>query len=110
VLASLWLVYDPPAATRHLIFVNYVPTWDSRWAASCFVTYLRKLAALADARPVGSSGNSRDSRNRNEPGAVLHTPHRLLQELQDELRSQLADVGSRPAACGQARRGGRLYP
>src|SRR6266567_3152792 len=47
--ASLWLVYDPPAATRHLIFVNYVPYVGFALGSFLFVTYLRKLAALADA-------------------------------------------------------------
>ena len=48
--ASLWLAYDPPAATRHLIFVNYVPLVGFALGSFLFVTYLRKLAALGRGR------------------------------------------------------------
>ena len=93
--ASLWLVYDPPAATRHLIFVNYVPYAGFALGSFLFVTYLRKLAALADAGRSAAAELAR-LQEQERTRRVLHTPHRLLQELQDELRSQLADVGPDP--------------
>ena len=93
--ASLWLVYDPPAATRHLIFVNYVPYVGFALGSFLFVTYLRKLAALADAGRSAAAELAR-LQEQERTRRVLHTPHRLLQELQDELRSQLADVGPDP--------------
>jgi len=93
--ASLWLVYDPPAATRHLIFVNYVPYVGFARGSFLFVTYLRKLAALADAGRSAAAELAR-LQEQERTRRVLHTPHRLLQELQDELRSQLADVGPDP--------------
>jgi hypothetical protein len=93
--ASLWLVYDPPAPTRHVIFVSYVPYVGFALGCFLFVTYLRNLAALADAGRSAATELAR-LQEQERTRRVLHTPHRLLRELQDELRSQLADVGPDP--------------
>jgi hypothetical protein len=78
-----------------LIFVSYVPYVGFALGSFLFVTYLRKLAALADAGRSAAAELAR-LQEQERTRRVLHTPHRLLQELQDELRSQLADVGPDP--------------
>jgi signal transduction histidine kinase len=98
--ASLWLVYDPPAATRHLIFISYVPYVGFGMGSFLFVTYLRKLAALADAGRAAAAELAR-LQEQEQTRRVLHTPHRLLKELQEELRSELADAGPDPQRAGR---------
>jgi signal transduction histidine kinase len=93
--SSLWLVYDPPAATRHVIFISYVPYVGFALGSLLFVTYLRKLAALADAGRAAAAELAR-LQEQEQTRRVLHTPHRLLKELQYELRSELADVDPDP--------------
>jgi signal transduction histidine kinase len=79
--ASLWLTHHPPPTTRHLILISYVPYVGFALGSFLFLTYLRRLAALADARAETIKLLEGERTRR-----VLHTPYRLLNDLAKLLR------------------------
>ena len=80
--ATSWLIRGAPAATRHLVVISYVPYVGFAVGCFLFVTYLRRLAALADARAQTIRALEGERTRR-----VLHTPYRLLNDLADLLRA-----------------------
>ena len=81
--ATSWLTRGAPAGTRHLVFISYVPYVGFAVGSFLFVTYLRRLAALADARAETIKVLEEERTRR-----VLHTPYRLLNDLADLLRGK----------------------
>ena len=80
--ATSWLIRGAPAATRHLVVISYVPYVGFAVGCFLFVTYLRRLAALADARAQTIRALEGERTRR-----VLHTPYRLLHDLANLLRA-----------------------
>ena len=81
-----------PAAGQQSIYASFVPFVAFAAAVSyLFLHYLRRLAALADAR-AETIRMLEEERTRR----VLHTPYRLLNDLAGMLRAEGDRVGAQP--------------
>jgi ABC-type multidrug transport system fused ATPase/permease subunit len=90
--ASSWLVWGSlPAASRQMIFASFVPFVAFAAVSYVFLHYLRRLAALADAR-AETIRMLEEERTRR----VLHTPYRLLNDLAQMLRAEGDREGAQP--------------
>ena len=92
--AASWLVWGSlPPATRQMIYASLVPFVAFAAVSYLFLQYLRRLAALADAR-AETIRMLEEERTRR----VLHTPYRLLNDLAGMLRAQGDREGAQPAS------------
>jgi signal transduction histidine kinase len=92
--ASSWLVWGSlPAASRQMIFASFVPFVAFAAVSYVFLHYLRRLAALADAR-AETIRMLEEERTRR----VLHTPYRLLNDLAQMLRAEGDREGAQPTS------------
>jgi signal transduction histidine kinase len=90
--AASWLVTGAPGATsRRLVYGSFVPFVGFAAVTFVFLHYLRRLAALADAR-AETIRLLEEERTRR----VLHTPYRLLNDLAGMLRAEADRDGDPP--------------
>ena len=89
--AGSWLAAEAPAAARHMIYGSVVPFTGFAAVTFLFLEYLRRLAALADAR-ADTIRMLEEERTRR----VLHTPYRLLNDLASMLRAESDRDEDRP--------------
>ena len=90
--AASWLVTGAPGATsRRLVYGSFVPFVGFAAVTFVFLHYLRRLAALADAR-AETIRMLEEERTRR----VLHTPYRLLNDLAGMLRAEADRDGDQP--------------
>jgi hypothetical protein len=92
--AASWLVWGSlPPASRQMIYASFVPFVAFAAVSYLFLQYLRRLAALADAR-AETIRMLEEERTRR----VLHTPYRLLNDLAGMLRAEGDRAGAQPAS------------
>jgi signal transduction histidine kinase len=91
--AASWLVAGAPAASRQMIYGTFFPFVGFAAVSYIFLAYLRRLAALADAR-AETIRMLEEERTRR----VLHTPYRLLNDLAGMLRAEGDREGAQPAS------------
>jgi hypothetical protein len=92
--AASWLVWGSlPPASRQMIYASFVPFVAFAAVSYLFLQYLRRLAALADAR-AETIRMLEEERTRR----VLHTPYRLLNDLAGMLRAEGDREGAQPAS------------
>src|SRR5450756_1234721 len=90
--AASWLVTGTPGATgRRLVYGSFVAFVGFAIVTFVFLHYLRRLAALADAR-AETIRMLEEERTRR----VLHTPYRLLNDLAGMLRAEADRDGDQP--------------
>jgi hypothetical protein len=82
--AGSWLLHDGPnGATRHMVVAALIAYTGFAGGTYVFLSYLRRLGALADAR-----GETIRHLEEEKTRRVLHTPYRLLNDLAAMLRAE----------------------
>jgi hypothetical protein len=82
------LAYGPPSSVASTVVINAIAFPAFAYVTFFLARYLRRLAALADAR-----GAAIELLEQEKTRRILHTPHRLLNDLTTMLREEMASSG-----------------